>query len=235
MARFGSVGRGFGRLGAPSKSELGPHIVLDTTDVPEQDAEGQEVFTASISGEYTGTPAWSLSGIDNAYFSIHATTGVVTLDASLDYDNELQRTKYITIAVADITPLPTTNPRAFTINVTNVLEVTLAALTLDDANVSLSASVGDLVGTLQDVSSGSTLSLIDTDGNQFALDGEDIEVGVGTLIEGVQSITVRETHPDASNSPRDSIIAITVAEAAGNGAEFNVAENSYYIAVLEDF
>jgi hypothetical protein len=212
-------------------------IVLDTTSVPEQDAVGQEVFTASISGAYTGTPSYVLAGIDNAYFSIGALTGVVTLDASLDYDNELQRTKYITIAVSGITPLPSTNPRPFTINVTNVLEQTLDALTLDDSTIHISASVGDLVGALQDVTFGSTLSLIDSDGNQFALDGEDIEVGAGTLVVGAQSITVRETHADATNSPRDSVIAITVSDAAPGSylMDFSDVNNSMYVALLEDF
>jgi hypothetical protein len=127
--------------GTVKATGLGTVIVLDTTSVPEQDAVGQEVFTASISGvSYTGTPSYTLAGIDNAYFSIGALTGIVTLDASLDYDNELQRTKYITITVSGIDPLPSTNPQPFTINVTNVIEI--------PGNTAAPVVSGDLDGTL---------------------------------------------------------------------------------------
>jgi hypothetical protein len=127
--------------GTVKATGLGTVIVLDTTDVPEDTEAAEVVFTASISGvSYTGTPAWSLGGADTAYFSIHAVTGVVTLDASLDYDDPDERTKNITITVADIDPLPATNPQAFVINVTNVIET--------PNNLTAPVVSGDLDGTL---------------------------------------------------------------------------------------
>lgn len=109
-----------------------------------------------------------------------------------------------------VDPFPAVNPRPFTITVTNVLEVTLDALTLHTSEIESGAAEDTVVGALQDVTAGSSLSLTDNSGNQFKLDGRDIVAGP-VPTEDDPTITVRETHPDASLSPRDSVIGITVA------------------------
>lgn len=97
-----------------------PSTQLSSTTIPENTATSTAVFTASVSGVYTGTPSYTLGGTDDASFSINASTGVVTLDLALDYDTD--PTLSIDITVADIVPLPAVNPRTFTITVTDVEE-----------------------------------------------------------------------------------------------------------------
>jgi hypothetical protein len=211
MARFGSVGRGFGRLGAPGKAESGPRIELSAITLPEDTATSTEVFTASIIGSYTGTPAYTLAGDDAAYFSIDSGTGVVTLDAGLDYEDDASLA--ITIEVADITPEPDENPRAFVITVTNVLEVTLNALGISVDAIEEGSPEDTAVGTLTSTSAGSTLSLTDDAGGKFKLVAGAIVAGATpTTYPATEEITVRETNADATNTPRDSVIEITVLE-----------------------
>jgi hypothetical protein len=96
----------------------------------------------------------------------------------------------------------------------DALWIELVALTLDDSSIAEDAAIGTAVGALVGRSTGSTLALIDTAGGLFALDGLNIEVDGALDFETATShnITVRETLASASNSPRDSVIAITVTD-----------------------
>jgi hypothetical protein len=98
-----------------------------------------------------------------------------------------------------------------TLTVTNVLEVTLGALNLNDLSHSPSDTQGTLVGSITGASSGSTVTLLSQEvANAYQKDGNDIEIGsAGPLSAGERDITLRETHPDASNSPNDTVITIT--------------------------
>jgi hypothetical protein len=97
-----------------------PLVTLSSTTIPEDTATTTAVFTASVSGVYTGTPTYTLGGTDDASFSIDTNTGVVTLDLALDFETDPSLS--IDITVADIVPLPAVNPRTFTITVTDVAE-----------------------------------------------------------------------------------------------------------------
>jgi hypothetical protein len=181
--------------------------------VAESASNGTVIGTVTISGAYTGTPTFSKSGTDAGKISIDAGTGVVTKNGTLDYETKTYLD--VSFGVADIDPLPAVNPVAFTPAVTNVLEVTLSALTLNTDEIEEGSAEDTVVGALQSTSSGSTLSLTETAGSRFKLSGSNIVAGSVATDYGTatsHNITVRETHADASNSPRDSVIAITVTE-----------------------
>jgi hypothetical protein len=89
-------------------------------------------------------------------------------------------------------------------------------LSLDDLTIAEDQPEGTKVGTITGATSGSTVTLhAQSNAGMFAKDGNDIEVGATPLdFETVPSptVTLRETHADASNSPRDSVIGISVTD-----------------------
>lgn len=94
---------------------------------------------------------------------------------------------------------------------------TLAALTLSASSIAENSAAGTLVGALQGTTSGSTLALASDAGGRFALSGGNVVAGlVSTDFETAtsHSITVRETLAGASNSPRDTVLTITVTDVA---------------------
>lgn len=100
----------------------------------------------------------------------------------------------------------------FTINVGTV-GGTLSALTLSSSTVLSGATAGTVISTINGRTPGSTLSLIDTAGNRFAISGANLVAGpVATdfATSASHSITIRETLASASNSPRDTTLTITV-------------------------
>jgi hypothetical protein len=90
-------------------------------------------------------------------------------------------------------------------------------LSLDNLDINENSAAGTTVGTLTGMTTGSTLSLTDSAGARFALDGNDIEAGATLTDYGTATahdITVRETLVGSDNSPRDSVFTITVNNAA---------------------
>ena len=77
------------------------------------------------------------------------------------------------------------------------------------------AAQGASAGALAGVSAGSTLTLLDNAGGRVALDGSNIVAGPTALnYERFTShdFTVRETNPNALNSPRDTVLTLTVSD-----------------------
>jgi hypothetical protein len=194
-------GGGGGALGAAVA-----RIVLTGQTMAENSAAAAAVGTLSVVNA-TGTPTFTLTGNDGNRFALNG-DGVTIQAGATNTNYDVDGTpRQITVEVSGTTPA--INPTVFNINITNELEVTLAALSLDDDTTSATATIGTVVGAIQDASSGSTLVLIDDDSGRYALDGLNIDVAAA-LVAGTDSITIRETHPDASNSPRDTVIPITV-------------------------
>jgi hypothetical protein len=203
-------------------------ILISGLSLAEGSAAGTTIGTLSVVNA-TGTPAFTLT--DSAGDIVALDGSDIEAGATVS-DYETATSHDFIVSVSGTTPA--ISARTFSLSITNVLEVTLAALTLDDSSVSVEAEVGAVVGALEGTSSGSTLTLIDDEGGKYALDGLNIEVAAA-LAEGSDSITVRETHADGANSPRDSIIAITVASASDLSLDFSAASNNQYLALLEDF
>lgn len=93
--------------------------------------------------------------------------------------------------------------------------VNLSPLTLAASTIAENSAAGTGVGAVLGKTAGSTLSLIGTAGNRFALSGTNIVAGATTTdFETVasHSITIRETLAEAVNSPRDTVLTITVTD-----------------------
>jgi hypothetical protein len=95
----------------------------------------------------------------------------------------------------------------------------LAALTLSSSSISESSTAGTVIGTIQNKTTGSTLSLSDDAGGRFAINGSNQLVRGSTALNYAtatsHTITITETLSGATNSPRDTTLTITVTQASG--------------------
>jgi hypothetical protein len=189
-----------------------PQIRLSATSIAEDASISDIIGTLSVVNG-TGVYGFGIDSDPDGVFSITPAEAYLRVGAALDYEDSTSHQVTIT-SDNGVDPAIT---RTFTITVTNVLEVTLAALTLDDSTIVEGTLEDALVGTLQSTSAGSTLALTDDAGGRFTLDGEDILAGAVATDYGTATsheITVRETHTDATAPGyRDSVIEITVTEA----------------------
>ena len=193
-----------------------PSIQLSVLTTTEDVALGgftSEISTINKPGDW-GTSTYTIEsgGDPDSKFDIDGTT--LENDGTFDFETATSHQVRITD-----TPSGPYDPieQLFTISVTNVLEVTLAALTLDTSTIEEGSAEDTAVGALQNVTAGSSLSLTDSSGGQFKLSGSNIVAGAVPTdfeTENDPTITVRETHADGNNSPRDSVIGITVTDGA---------------------
>ncbi len=108
------------------------------------------------------------------------------------------------------------SPRVSSGSTTIEAAQTLGPLTLSSAHVSESSTQGEFVGALQGAVGGSQLSLLDNAGGRFAVVNDGVvRAQTGLDFEGNTShqITVRETLATAANSPRDTVLTISVTNA----------------------
>lgn len=105
----------------------------------------------------------------------------------------------------------------FTVNVTNVNEQpNLQALTLSNDTVSENLAQGGSVGSVQNKTSGSTLTLTNDAGGRFALVAGAIQRGATPLdweTATTHQIEITETLADSANSPRVTTLPINVTNA----------------------
>lgn len=90
----------------------------------------------------------------------------------------------------------------------------LGSLSLDNAALAENIAQDAAVGIVQGYRNGSTLTLLDNAGGRFQLVGDSVQAGpTATDFEAgaSHSITLRETNAEYPNSPRDTDIAISVA------------------------
>lgn len=98
---------------------------------------------------------------------------------------------------------------------TEYAEQALAALTLDTDEIDDDALEDAVVGTLQDITDGSTLALTsDESEGMFKLVVDEIQVTDMTLVADTYTLVVTETLPGATGSPKASSIDVTVNVAA---------------------
>lgn len=120
--------------------------------------------------------------------------------------------------------------------------ITLKTLILDGDTIVEGSPEDTLVGSLLNVTEGSTLSLENNAGGRFKLDGTDIVAGATpTDYDEATShtITVRETLAEASNSPKDTELTINVlsVESQFSLAELMLQEETEGLAIVftDDF
>jgi hypothetical protein len=187
-----------------------PQIRLSATSIAEDASISDIIGTLSVVNG-TGVYGFGIDSDPDGVFSITPAEAYLRVGAALDYEDSTSHQVTIT-SDNGVDPAIT---RTFTITVTNVLEVTLAALTLDDDTM-VEASVEDtVVGALVGVSGGSILSMTDDAGGRFKLSVLNVVAGATATdydIATTHNITVRETNADGSNSPRDTVIPITITQ-----------------------
>lgn len=230
------MGMGFGKgRGGPRKSpgEAAPPAAPVNSQVPIITASNNMVgFTATCDGGlWSGSPTlayqWQRDGVD------------ITDETAATYP----------FAVADIGADITCNVTATNVGgatgpvASNALgpiaaQPALAALTLSASSIEENAAPGTVVGTVEGLTTGSTPSITDTAGSRFdLLDNGDgtysiIAGAVSTNYESATShnITLREALSYASNTPRDTVIPISVENipnlASALGGTFTLAENA---------
>jgi hypothetical protein len=190
-----------------------PRIVLTGNTVSEDASSGTTVGVFSVVNG-SGTYAFTLTGDAGGLFALDSeddteleTAGALNYEAATSHSITVQADNGVDPVLE----------QTFNIVVINVLEITLVALSLDTDEIEEGSPENTPVGTLQDVTSGSGLSLTDDAGGRFKLSGSDIVAGATPTDYGTatsHNITVRETHPDGSNSPRNSVISISVTQAS---------------------
>jgi hypothetical protein len=175
----------------------------------ENTAIGTAIGTVSVSNG-TGTYTFTKTVDADAAFTLTGTT----LSNSFAWDYETKTSHDVTIHADN--GAGSVLDRAFTITVNNVLEVTLSALTLSNNVVTENTAAGTLIGNLTGKSAGSALLLLDNAGGRVALSGTALNTGATNIdfeVANSFTCTVRETHIDGINSPRDTVFTIIVVNA----------------------
>lgn len=88
--------------------------------------------------------------------------------------------------------------------------ITLAALTLSDNDFYTDEASGAVIGTLTNATPGSILTIVPSD-NRVAISGDALVIGSTPSTVGTFGVIVRETIEGVSNSPRDTLLNLTVA------------------------
>lgn len=95
----------------------------------------------------------------------------------------------------------------------NAVKPTLAALSLAANSITENAASGTVVGGIVGKTTGSTLSLANDDGGRFAISGTNLVAGLTNIdyeAATSRSMVLRETLAGATNSPRDTPLAVGV-------------------------
>lgn len=106
---------------------------------------------------------------------------------------------------------------------------TLSALSLSNSSAAETIAAGATIGTVLGTTAGSTLSLVDNAGSRFALSGGTLQRGATRLdyeAASSHSITIRETLAGATNTPRDTVLSITVTDASEAPTAFTFTDQT---------
>lgn len=197
----------------------GHYIALSASSVIEGTAIGTAIGTLSVVNG-SGSYAFTVTADPDGKFAVSAAS--LNTAASLNY--EAATSHNVTIQASNGVDDPIS--RTFTISVTNVLEVTLLALTLSNANFVDDDAAGTIIGAIYNKTPSSTLSIDPADARVAINDSNNLVVGTTPATAGAFDITIRETHPDAI--PRDTVLTITVSGAgAGDAFAFTFGGEPY--------
>ncbi len=200
--------------------DVGPVSDADATAnaVAENALVGTAVgLTAAASdADATATITYSLDDDAGGRFAIHSTSGVVTVNAALDYETAASHSVTIRATSSD----GSFSTRSFSIAVTNVNESAITAISDTDGAADLvleNAANGTavrLTAFADDPDGTDTVSywLDDDGGGRFAIDANTgLVTVVGAIdreVAGTYEITVRATSSDSTSTTRTFTIAI---------------------------
>jgi len=191
----------------PAVPNLG-NLYLSASTIAENSAAGTVV--GAIFG---ARPASTLTLVDSAggRFAI-AGANIVAAATATNFENATSHQ----ITIRETLPGSANSPRetVISITVTNEFEQpNLSAIILSAAVLSEGSAAGTVVGALLGKTSGSALALVDDAGGRLAISEGNLVAGAtSTDFETAtsHSVTVRETLADSANSPRETVLSITI-------------------------
>ncbi|HEV2557401.1 MAG TPA: cadherin repeat domain-containing protein, partial [Microvirga sp.] len=161
------------------------------------------VYNATATANETVT--WAKGGTDAGLVTLNTSTGAWSVAAQ---DRESRASVVFTLTATD-TAGNASSPQTVTLTINNVLENTLAALSLSPNTATVGVAYS---GTLTGRTAGSTLSLSGTGAAGLSINNTTGAVTGTPTTAG--AVNVVETIADATNSPRTSSGAITVTAAS---------------------
>jgi len=206
-------------LGLPfSGGSTATYIAVTAASVAEDASSGTAIGVLSVVNG-TGTYTFTKTADPDTKFAINGDG--VTLETAATLDYETATTHLVTVEADNGVDDPIS--RIITVYVTNVFEAaSLNALTLSASTIEEGSAEDTVVGALQSTTGGSTLELTDDAGGRFKISGGNIVAGATATSYATSTshdITVRETLADSANSPRSTVLSISVTEAAVGGTE----------------
>ncbi len=217
--------------------------VVDTDASANTVAEDAVVGTAvgvtalATDNDVTDGVTYSLSDDASGRFAIDANTGVITVNAALDYETNTSHNVTV-LATSDDS---STSSQAFTINVSDVDEFDVSAISDTDVSVDdvdENSAVGTSVGVTAFASDGDgsnntiSYSLIDSAGGLFTIDANTGVVTVNGALDAETAssydITIRADSTDGSFATRTFTIGINDVDEFDVGAvtDVDVAANA---------
>ena len=222
--------------------------VTDSNAAANTVAENAGVGTAvgltglASDADVTATISYSLDDSAGGRFAIHATTGVVTVNAALDYETSTSHSVTIRATSSD----GSFSTQSFTIQVTDINEAGISAISDTDGASDLvleNAANGTTVGLTafaSDPDAGDTVSysLDDNAGGRFAIHATTgvvtVAAGIDREAAGSYGLTVRATSSDTTTTTRTftitigdvdefDVVAVTDSNAAANAVNENAA------------
>lgn len=186
---------------------FGPILSLSATQVIESAPIGTTIGVFSVVNHPSGPAGWTFTETADPDNKFAVSGADFNTSALLDYDSQPSHSVTITATK----PGQTDIVQVFSITVLNVLEVTLAALALSDLDWLLGSPDS---GIITGKTGGSTVTVVGSLPSGLSLDLVAMTWSWdGTGLEGSGTFTLRETHPDGSNSPRDSGQSYTITDA----------------------
>jgi len=188
----------------------GPAISITSATIAEDSSIADVIGILSVING-SGTYTFTITADPDSKFQI-ANDDELQVAASLDYETDTSHS--VTIEADNGVDDPIT--RIFTVLVSNVFEAaSLGALTLDASTIEEASAEDTVIGAIVGATSGSTITMTDTAGGRFKISGGNVVAGATATdydISTSHSITIRETLADSANSPRDTVLSITVTE-----------------------
>ena len=160
-------------------------IALSNASVPESIAQN------AVVGAFTSTPAGATYVLDDNAGGRFAISGSNLVRGATALDYEAFTSHQITVTA---TLGQSTHQQSFTINVTNVAEIT--NITLGADTISENAVLNTVVGGLISTPAGAAWSMVETAGNRFAIAGNNLVRGATPLdyeTATTHEVTVRGT------------------------------------------
>lgn len=185
----------------------------NTAQANENVPAGSTVYTA-VSTDITPV-SYSLGGADAAAFSLNGATGVLTINASPDYET---RTSYdFTITAYD--SAGNSSNQALVINIADVIELsTLTIGNLASSSVQENTPYTSATPTLTGAIGAVTWSLEGDDASRFSINGStgvvsmvsrDFEIPVDTGSNNSYAYTLRATDSDGNTTSQAVVVTIT--------------------------